>query len=45
MNPNNPVATIRNFTAMGFANKEMLEGMLDKVNMIAEGGDLIQVSF
>ena len=43
INPNNPVASIRNFTAMGFGSKDMVEGLLDKVNMIVDGGDLIQV--
>jgi hypothetical protein len=43
MNPNNPLASIRNLTAMGLSSKDMIEGLLDKVNMIVDGGDLIQV--
>jgi hypothetical protein len=40
-NPSNPVATIRNMTGLG--NKEIIKGMIDKVNMLVDGGELIQV--
>lgn len=41
-NPSNPVATIRNMTGLG--NKELVAGMIDKVNMLVDGGELVQVN-
>ena len=38
-NPSNPVATIRNMTNLG--NKEIVAQMIDKVNMLVDGGELI----
>ncbi len=42
-NPSNPVATIRNMTGLG--NKELIAGMIDKVNMLVDGGELVQVNY
>ncbi|CDW79057.1 ankyrin repeat domain-containing [Stylonychia lemnae] len=41
-NPSNPVATIRNMTGLG--NKDLIAGMIDKVNMLVDGGELIQAA-
>jgi hypothetical protein len=41
-NSSNPVATLRNLT--NFGSKELLGPLLDKVNMLVSGGELIQVS-
>ena len=38
-NPQNPVGTIRNLTNMG--STEIIGSMLDKINMIVDGGQLI----
>jgi hypothetical protein len=42
LNPNNPVATIRNLVSIG--NVELITPLLDKVNMLADGGELIQAA-
>ncbi len=39
LNPSNPVATIRNLTNLG--SKEIIGTMIDKVNMMVSGGELI----
>lgn len=41
-NSGNPVATIRNMTNIG--SKEIISTMIDKVNMMVDGGELVQVS-
>lgn len=40
-NSGNPVATIRNMTNIG--SKEIISTMIDKVNMMVDGGELVQV--
>jgi hypothetical protein len=40
-NPQNPVATIRNLTNMG--SPQIIDSLIDKVNMLVDGGQLIQV--
>jgi len=38
-NPADPVATLRNLTNMG--SKEIIGAMIDKINMVVDGGQLI----
>ena len=40
-NPSNPVQTIRNMTNLG--SKELIASFIDKVNMLVDGGELIEV--
>ena len=40
-NPSNPVQSIRNLT--NFGSKELIGPMLEKVNMMVHGGELVQV--
>lgn len=39
LNPNNPVAAVRNLVSIG--NAEIITPLLEKVNMLADGGELI----
>ena len=41
-NPGNPVGTIRNLTGLG--NKEIIESFIGKINMMIDGGELIQAA-